>query len=327
MNNQTLLHPMCTPLEFTLKSMQRNQKQISANHWTAQWDSSIQLRSVHSDWHPQDLFLHHKWILSPRLLPPQWNTPMVVPYLYICVMRLKLIAACFHIFFFSEPELKDLALLDIRDWRNLGLQLSLPDGELQHIRRNNPGDEKSCITDMFSLWLRMASPRATYEQLVEALLRMGENSTVEHICQCHGMCWVVFNGTFIYYDTICCNLLQVYKDHTDDQGCVLAFKHDSEGRTRSYIYSIICLCSFIQLKDFLCCSVYISHNFWALSVKVYFSFALQGYTVSKVPVLWHVKVAYLTAQAIIPTMSFILLMFPFLFWEFIIEVWYLSSAA
>jgi len=88
---------------------------------------------------------------------------------------------------FPEPVLKDLVLLPTRSWYILGIQLSLPEDKLGEIKRNNPGDDQSCKTEMFSLWLRTASPLATYEQLVEALHRLGENSTVEHICHCHGM--------------------------------------------------------------------------------------------------------------------------------------------
>jgi len=79
--------------------------------------------------------------------------------------------------------LKDLVLLPIHNWYSLGIQLSLPEDKLGEIKRNNPGDEQSCKAHMFSLWLRTASPRATYEQLVEALHRLGENSAMEHICQ------------------------------------------------------------------------------------------------------------------------------------------------
>ena len=86
-----------------------------------------------------------------------------------------------RVFFLAEPELRDLVLLNIRDWYGLGLRLHLPDSELRNIQHNNPGNEHACKREMFSLWVNMASPRATYEQLMEELHCLGENAAIKHI--------------------------------------------------------------------------------------------------------------------------------------------------
>jgi len=89
-------------------------------------------------------------------------------------------------FFPERPMLKHLVLLPIHNWYILGIQLSLPEDKLREIKRNNPGDEQSCKAHMFSLWLS-TFPHATYCELVDALHLLGENSTMEYICQQHCM--------------------------------------------------------------------------------------------------------------------------------------------
>jgi len=76
-------------------------------------------------------------------------------------------------------------VLDIRDWYGLGLRLLLPDSELRNIQHNNPGNERACKREMFTLWVNMASPRATYKQLMEELYSLGENAAVKQIQVCN----------------------------------------------------------------------------------------------------------------------------------------------
>ena len=85
----------------------------------------------------------------------------------------------------SEPTMKELVLLHVNEWYNLGLQLDIGDGELETIKKNNPGDIAGCRRDMFRKWLRNnTSP--SYTQLVEALVTIGEYGKADHLCKKFG---------------------------------------------------------------------------------------------------------------------------------------------
>ena len=75
----------------------------------------------------------------------------------------------------QKPQMKDLVLIKISDWHDLGLQLGVEDAELEVIQKNNPGDFKVCRRNMFREWLRI-TPCASYQQLVEALIAVGDVS-------------------------------------------------------------------------------------------------------------------------------------------------------
>ena len=81
----------------------------------------------------------------------------------------------------TEPELKDLVLLQVAEWYDLGLQLGVNDAELDIIQKNHPGDIKSCRRDMFRTWLKTANP--SYLQLKKALNVIGEGNEVSRLCQ------------------------------------------------------------------------------------------------------------------------------------------------
>ena len=82
----------------------------------------------------------------------------------------------------SGPQLKDLVLVQAAEWYELGLQLGVENAELKVIKKNNPGDFKACRREMFEAWLRITT-NPSYQQLVEALLTVGETSAADHLCQ------------------------------------------------------------------------------------------------------------------------------------------------
>ena len=84
-----------------------------------------------------------------------------------------------------KPELKDLVLVQTMKWYNLGLQLAIKDTELDVIEENNPKDIDTCKRKMFQAWLRI-TPNPSYQQLVEALLAVGEISEADHLCKKYG---------------------------------------------------------------------------------------------------------------------------------------------
>ena len=85
----------------------------------------------------------------------------------------------------DEPQLKDLELVQVNKWYDLGQQLELKDTELEVIKRKNQGNLKACQREMFRVWLRM-TPSPSYQQLVEALVTVGEVGEAEYLCKKYG---------------------------------------------------------------------------------------------------------------------------------------------
>ena len=81
----------------------------------------------------------------------------------------------------SKPCLKDLILLKITRWYELGLRLDIKRYQLELIKKNNPGDTSKCVIDMFYHWL-CNSLDASYHKLMEALCDIGE---IEAASQLH----------------------------------------------------------------------------------------------------------------------------------------------
>ena len=91
------------------------------------------------------------------------------------------------------PQLKDLVLVQVIRWYELGLQLGVKDTELEVIKRNNPGDLEACRRDMFRAWLRI-TPSPSYQQLVEALVTVREVREADLLNNKYGkladsVCW------------------------------------------------------------------------------------------------------------------------------------------
>ena len=83
------------------------------------------------------------------------------------------------------PQLKDLVLVQVTEWYDLGLQLGLEDKDLDVIQRNNPENLKACRREMFKTWLRISSS-PSYQQLVEALKAVGDVKEADKLCKKHG---------------------------------------------------------------------------------------------------------------------------------------------
>ena len=91
--------------------------------------------------------------------------------------------------------LKDLVLLPIINWFDLGLQLNISEDNLDIIKQNNPNDTKACRREMFSAWLEI-NPDASYRQLVDALHTMGFHNIAERLCTKYGTYYLhrLFSG-------------------------------------------------------------------------------------------------------------------------------------
>ena len=71
------------------------------------------------------------------------------------------------------------------EWYDLGLQLGVENAELKVIQEYNPGDLRFCRREMFQAWLTI-NPSPSFEQLVEALLAVGETSEADYLCKKYG---------------------------------------------------------------------------------------------------------------------------------------------
>ena len=84
-----------------------------------------------------------------------------------------------------EPVLKELVTVKVKSWYNLGLQLDIDDDDLQIIESNNPQDQDVCKRAMFRTWLRIC-PQASYRQLVQALVALGDVREADRLCKKYG---------------------------------------------------------------------------------------------------------------------------------------------
>ena len=82
----------------------------------------------------------------------------------------------------QKPQMKDLVLIKVTEWYELGLQLGVDDAELEEIEKNNRGDIRACRRNMFRAWLRI-TPSSSYQQLVEALMVVGEGKEADFLCK------------------------------------------------------------------------------------------------------------------------------------------------
>lgn len=85
----------------------------------------------------------------------------------------------------KTPNLKDLVLLKFTKWYKLGLQLNISEHELETIKENNPKDNDSCKREMFKKWLE-ETPHASYSELKDALVKIGEKSVAAGLMQHSG---------------------------------------------------------------------------------------------------------------------------------------------
>ena len=70
--------------------------------------------------------------------------------------------------FVPKPVLKQLILLKILEWFNIGLLLDLEEHDLKAIKRSCGDDFKACCREMFSLWLQTET-NPSYQRLIKVL--------------------------------------------------------------------------------------------------------------------------------------------------------------
>lgn len=86
----------------------------------------------------------------------------------------------------SPLQLKDIHLLEVREWYDLGLQLGVSEYDLDTIEKNNPRDNGGCKRNMFSKWLQVDT-NANVRKLEQACRKIGETKIADELCSQHGI--------------------------------------------------------------------------------------------------------------------------------------------
>ena len=98
------------------------------------------------------------------------------------------------------PASKDLMHLQVREWYRLGLALDLDEYDLDIIKKDYQGDARAQALTMFQLWLTR-QPQASYEQLVKALHKVGDERMVSVLCKKYGKHYCDHDNNLIYCNT------------------------------------------------------------------------------------------------------------------------------
>ncbi len=84
------------------------------------------------------------------------------------------------------PKLKDLRLIECRDYYDLGLQLDLRPNSLEALKKETSGDTRDFARGIFSSWLKGQGNKPTFKNLVLALRRIKEIEEAKKLCDKFG---------------------------------------------------------------------------------------------------------------------------------------------
>jgi len=93
-----------------------------------------------------------------------------------------------HTIALKRPELSELMERVCKEagvkWHAIGLQLGIPNGELQMIDNDCRGRAQQCCREMFDAWLNK-DPNATWRRVVEVLCTaaVGKNVLAMQLCE------------------------------------------------------------------------------------------------------------------------------------------------
>ena len=72
----------------------------------------------------------------------------------------------------GKPTLKEL-IKELRrkaaDWEDIGILLDVDDGDLQTIKLDNAGNNRSCLREMLRKWLTKTSPEPSWNAIFKAV--------------------------------------------------------------------------------------------------------------------------------------------------------------
>ena len=86
------------------------------------------------------------------------------------------------------PTLKELQK-ELRskaaDWEDIGIQLSIDDGQLEQLRSDNHDVSKACLRGMLRLWLKRVDPAPSWSAIAEAIGVVGDEQLADHLRSAH----------------------------------------------------------------------------------------------------------------------------------------------
>ena len=82
------------------------------------------------------------------------------------------------------PTLKELQK-ELRskaaEWEDIGIQLSIDDGQLKQLKSDNRGDSKACLREMLRVWLSRVDPAPSWSAIAEAIDAIRDEQLADHL--------------------------------------------------------------------------------------------------------------------------------------------------
>ena len=82
------------------------------------------------------------------------------------------------------PTLKELQK-ELRskaaEWEDIGIQLSVNDGQLKQLKSDNHGNSRACLREMLRVWLSRVRPAPSWSAIAEAIDVVGDEQLAEHL--------------------------------------------------------------------------------------------------------------------------------------------------
>ena len=77
--------------------------------------------------------------------------------------------------------LKELSTRVSAIWEDIGLCLGLSTDSLDIIKKDNPGDSKSCFREMIKIWWRRVDPPPSWSAIIEAVETLGQELLAQNL--------------------------------------------------------------------------------------------------------------------------------------------------
>ena len=77
--------------------------------------------------------------------------------------------------------LRELRIKVANEWEDIGIELSLEEGQLKQIKANNPNDSNACLREMLRVWLSHVAPPPSWSAMADAVDSLGHQDIASHL--------------------------------------------------------------------------------------------------------------------------------------------------